>query len=96
MSEWISFVKNFARENGLPYNEALQRAAPFYHGQNQGMGVAAGGVAVGGRRKRKPRRSRAGNYDRMAADILGYGGAQAQKGALAALLQGLDAQVKIN
>lgn len=36
------------------------------------------------------------HYNRMAEDLLGYGGEQAQKGALAALLSGLDAQIKIN
>lgn len=29
-SEWIQFVKMFARKNGLTYKEALIIAAPYY------------------------------------------------------------------
>jgi len=95
MSDWISFVKKFARENGIPYNEALQRAAPFYHDKNKGMGVAAGIRKNRSNSMTSTSKSKK-NFNMMAEDLLGYGGEQAQKGALAALLSGLNAQIKID
>jgi len=29
-SPWIDFVKKFAKENDLPYKEALKKAGPLY------------------------------------------------------------------
>jgi len=89
-SDWISFVKAFANTNGISYGQALKLAGPYYHQQK--------GTRSTGRKKKRTGGVvvRADKYNRMASDILGYGGAKAQKGALAALLSGLDAQVKIN
>ena len=30
MSEWVSFVKAYAKKHGIKYGEALKRAAPEY------------------------------------------------------------------
>ncbi len=90
MSQWINFVKQFAAENDIPYGEALREAKPYYNKLVKG---ASQGLV---RREAKPRQRNDVDYDQMADDLLGYGGAEAQKGALAALLSGLDAQIKIN
>ena len=101
MSEWINFVKDFSKMNNIPYSAALQEARPYYDNYKKqqfihrmphyprGDGVIAGEYGSGISRCH-------GGYEKMAGDLLGYGGAEAQKGALAALLQGLDAQIKIN
>jgi hypothetical protein len=55
-SNWIMFVKKFARENGLTYGEALSMASPYYR---KAMGTyptrkshrrkrGRGGVLLGG------------------------------------------------
>jgi len=93
MSDWINFVKDFSRMNNIPYSAALQEARPYYDKYRKQKFIDemphyqhryGTGVTVGGK------------YHKMAEDLLGYGGEQAQKGALAALLSGLDAQIKIN
>lgn len=95
-SDWISFVKNFAAINNIPYGQALRIAGPYYHQQKGSCGTRPR-KSPGRKKKRKGGVVvRADQYNKMAGDILGYGGAKAQKGALAALLSGLDAQVKIN
>ncbi len=100
MSEWIDFVKEFSRMNNIPYSAALKEARPYYDNYRKqkfiknmphyprGNGVMTG--EHGGISRCH------GGYEKMAGDLLGYGGAEAQKGALAALLSGLDAQIKIN
>lgn len=85
MSQWINFVKNFARENNMTYGDALKEAKPFYDEYMKGEGY---------QHKRYKGRGFV-DYDQMAEDLLGYGGAEAQKGALAALLSGLDARIQI-
>lgn len=85
MSQWINFVKNFARENNITYKDALQEAKPYYDKYMEGDGFID---------RRQSRRNN--NYHlKMAEDLLGYGGEEAQKGALAALLSGLDARIQI-
>ena len=39
MSKWIEFVKKFAKENDLKYNEALKKAGPAYRKE---MGIKKG------------------------------------------------------
>lgn len=49
MSNWIEYVKQYARQHGITYGEALTRAAPSYR---------RGGVVLGGRRKSKRSKSK--------------------------------------
>lgn len=92
MSDWINFVKDFSRMNNIPYSAALKEARPYYDSYRKQQFI--------GKMPHYPRAYgqgvMAGEYEKIAGDLLGYGGAEAQKGALAALLQGLDAQIKIN
>lgn len=88
MSQWINFVKRFAKDNGLTYGEALKEAGPYYE---EYMGNDNEHMEAAGYR----RRAGAKNFHQMAEELLGYHGGEAQKGALAALLSGLDAQIKI-
>lgn len=83
MSEWTDFVRNYADQHGVTYGAAMKMAAPHY-------------------RKRKPRRKAVGGSINNELYHMGnrlgqiFGGAEQPKGALAALLSGLDAQIKIN
>lgn len=83
MSELENYAKQYARLNGLTFQDAMEKVAPH--------------VGKGGARKKKGKKSRAkGGYEKMAEDILGYGGKEAQKGALAALLSGLNATIRVD
>lgn len=42
MSDWTNYVKQYARQHGITYGEALSRAAPSYR---------RGGVVLGGKKK---------------------------------------------
>lgn len=107
MSNWTNYVKQYSLEHGIPYGTALKKAAPSYH-QKYG-GVVLGGKKkksmsikkksdMMGMRKIKKRKSMRGGMNEEKAydigrdlyDVLGGG-----KGALAALLSGLDARVNI-
>lgn len=44
MSNWTDYVKQYARQHGITYGEALSKAAPSYR---------RGGVVLGGRKKIK-------------------------------------------
>lgn len=107
MSNWTNYVKQYSLEHGIPYGTALKKAAPSYH-QKYG-GVVLGSKKkksmsikkksdMMGMRKIKKRKSMRGGMNEEKAydigrdlyDVLGGG-----KGALAALLSGLDARVNI-
>jgi hypothetical protein len=94
MSDWINFVKQFSNTYNIPYKEALSEARPYYdeYKRNNMHRNRNGTVArmYGG-----DKTNDSDHFYRMAEDILGYGGEQAQKGALAALLSGLDANINI-
>lgn len=90
MSDWINFVKDFSKMNNIPYSAALTEAKPYYDKYRKQKFI-----------NEMPHYQRTygqeenNKYVKMAEDLLGYGGEEAQKGALAALLTGLDAQIKI-
>ncbi len=44
MSDWTNYVKQYARQHGITYGEALSKAAPSYR---------RGGVVLGGKKKSK-------------------------------------------
>jgi hypothetical protein len=111
MSDWINFVKKFARENGLTYGEALKRAAPYYKGR--GSNGRAGSKS---KRRSSHRRSsrrvslnkrssggarrgsrKLGKYHKAGRLLAGLAKKPNKpKGALAALLSGLDARISVD
>jgi hypothetical protein len=91
-SNWINFVKQFAYENNIPYKEALQEAKPYYHASGYGNPIRKGpSFSRGGKKKRRMTK---GGADEWADALLGYNGGVAQKGALAALLSGLNIKIE--
>jgi len=85
MSDWVNFVKMFADENDLSYGDALKVAGPYYKQGHQ---------------MRRPQR----NNRRLEDELYGMGlrlgqifqgGADQPKGALAALLSGLNAHISV-
>lgn len=86
-NEWINFVKNYALTNGISFRDALEEASTFYD-QNNSTYYA-------------PRFDYFDPYYRHFYEVgklLGgvlTGGEETHKGALAALLSGLNASVKI-
>lgn len=94
-SNWINFVKQFAYENNIPYKEALQEAKHYYYASGYGNPIRKGpSFARGGKRRTKKRRMSKGGADEWADALLGYNGGQEQKGALAALLSGLNIKIE--
>lgn len=89
-SNWIKFVKDFSKMNSIPYNEALKIAKPYYYksGYSQGSGSK--------RKIKKKTRAKKMNNNKLASTLLGAYGGAAQKGALAALLSGLNATIKVD
>lgn len=68
MSDWVNYVKQYARQHGITYGEALKKAGPSYR---------RGGVVVGGKKKKsshKKKKSKSMNpkrYCRSGSKVMG-------------------------
>lgn len=123
MSEWIDFVRNFAKKHNLSYKEAMQEASKHYQGgakksksrsktskKKSGKGVGVGGAKKAISRKALSKKKGSGmesisakNYNKyykagVAVGGILVGGAKSdkKKGALAALLEGLNANISVS
>ncbi len=98
--DWINFVKRYAHEHNLNYGEALHEAAPHYRNLASRSKRAPSRSSSKRSSMRAPKRNRKLSvHDYYHAGKI-IGGlvepkSKAPKGALAALLSGLDARVKI-
>ncbi len=92
MTSWTNFCKQFADENGISYKEALAQAGPYYRKEKKQYGAKS-------YRKRPLKKMTQQEQDMYHAGVLiggAMGGAKGTpKGALAALLSGLNANIKV-
>jgi hypothetical protein len=104
MSDWINFVKKFARENRISYGEALREAAPYYKGRGSNGRAGSKSARRSSRRvshrKRQvggARKGKLGKYHKAGKLLAGLAKKPNKpKGALAALLSGLDARISVD
>jgi len=110
MSDWINFVKMFAKQNGLTYGESLREASKYYKGGRGEYNVAE---SYGGAKKRKskkksqksgskrssPKRSGKSStkkkYYNAGVMLGGIAQSKNPKGALTSLLSGLKATIAV-
>jgi len=96
MNNWVNFVKQFAEDNELSYSDALKVAKKYYKKPNSNRRNTPTGAkpclwlpAGAGLTSEKEMYG----IGRRIGEILG--GADSPKGALAALLSGLNAHISV-
>lgn len=94
MSNWEKFVKDFASAHNMLYSDALRVAAPYYH-QYMDDREKYDNSAPRWKQTRNNSNEKLYQAGVLIGAALEESGDHAQKGALAALLSGLNANISI-
>lgn len=98
MSNWTDYVSNYALQHGISYGAALKKAGPSYRKKYGTAKKKKAGVVLGAAAKKKKcacKGKKNMKAYKLGKELGGVIGGAAPKGALAALLSGLNANVSV-